>query len=84
MAPALDVKRVQMLKQILPHLSSLTVLYDPTFPGAKIHRETITAAAEKLGIAVRVVEVRTVSDFDPAFADILRHRTDAVIPVNDH
>jgi putative tryptophan/tyrosine transport system substrate-binding protein len=83
MAPELDVKRVQMLKQIVPHLSSLTVLYNPTFPGAKNHLETIATTAEKLGIAVRVVEVRTISDFEPAFGDILQHPTDAVIPIND-
>jgi putative ABC transport system substrate-binding protein len=83
MAPALDAKRVEMLKQMLPQLSRVSVLYNPTFPGAKIHSEAITRAAQQLDTEVRFVEVRTISDFDAAFATILGNRPDAVLPVAD-
>jgi putative ABC transport system substrate-binding protein len=78
MAPELDAKRVEMAKQVLPHMSRLTVLYDSTFAGTKIHLEMVPAAAKKFDIAVRFEDVQSVSDFDRAFAAILSDRPDAV------
>jgi putative ABC transport system substrate-binding protein len=83
MAPALDAKRVEMLKEILPQLLRLTVLYNPSFPGAKIHSETIKAAAERINTTVRFVEVERVSDFETALSTILSDRPDAILTVED-
>jgi len=83
LSPEIDVKRVEMLKEILPKLSRLTVLHNPTFPGARLHSETILAAAQKLNVAVYFVEVRAYSDFDAAFEVILNDRPDAVLTVAD-
>ena len=78
MAPNLDAKRLQLAKEVLPGLSHLTVLLDPTFPGAEIHRVRIAPAAETLGMTVRFVEVSSIPDVAPALAAILANGTDAV------
>jgi putative ABC transport system substrate-binding protein len=83
MAPELDAKRVEMLKEMVPKLSRLTVLYNSSMDGAKIHADVIMSAAAKLNIAVRFADVRTVADFDAAFAAILSDRAEAVLTVAD-
>jgi putative ABC transport system substrate-binding protein len=83
MAPELDAKRVEMLKEMVPKLSRLTVLYNSSMDGAKIHADVIMSAAAKFNIVVRFVDVRTVADFDAAFAAILSDRPEAVLTVAD-
>jgi hypothetical protein len=72
MSPELDAKRVELIKDILPQLSRLTVLYNPTYHGSKLHAESISVAAATLNVAIRFVEVRSICDFDAAFAAILK------------
>jgi putative ABC transport system substrate-binding protein len=83
LAPELDAKRVEMLKDILPQLSNLAVLHNPQLPGAKIHSDAILTAAGKFNAAVHFVGVQAVSDFDAAFSAILTDRPDAVLTVVD-
>jgi ABC-type uncharacterized transport system substrate-binding protein len=59
LAPELDVKRVQFLKEMFPKLSRLAVLYNPLDLGANIHPTIITAAARTFGIETELFEVRS-------------------------
>lgn len=68
LAPELDAKRIQLLKQILPGLTRLAVLYDTNDQGSPQHLQTIHAAEKELGISVSSLAVRRVDDFDPVFA----------------
>ena len=83
LAPEIDAKRVEILKGILPHLSRMTVLYNPDVPGSVAHLEYVMAAAKVVGTAVLVVEVRSPVEFDGAFAAIQSNRPDAVLVVTD-
>jgi putative tryptophan/tyrosine transport system substrate-binding protein len=83
MSPELDVKRIQIMKEVLPQLSRVTVIGNPTLPGGKIHFETISAAAEKVKIAVRFVEYRTIADVDAVFEALLNTPPDALLTVSD-
>jgi putative tryptophan/tyrosine transport system substrate-binding protein len=84
MSPELDAKRVEMVKEILPQMSHMTVLQNPTIPGARAHFETISAAAEKLGIALHFVEYRAVADLDNAFEAVLSDHPDALFAVSEN
>ena len=84
MAPELDAKRVEILKDIFPQLSHLTVLHNPTFAGAKLHSDAILSSAAKQNTKVQFVEILTVADFDAAFAVLLHDRPDAVLTVADN
>jgi putative tryptophan/tyrosine transport system substrate-binding protein len=83
MAPSLDVKRVEILKDLLPRLSRVVVLYNQDFAGAKIHFNTISAAAAKLDFNVRFLNISSMPDFEVAFAAILADRPDALLTVAD-
>jgi putative ABC transport system substrate-binding protein len=83
LAPDLDAKRLEYLKQAVPKLTSLSVLYNSTDPGGPAHVSVIRSTAQSLGCQVRLVEVRSPADFDGAFAAILRDRPDALLTVTD-
>jgi len=59
LAPELDVKRVQFLKEMFPKLSRLAILYNPLDQGANIHPPIITAAARTFGMKTELFEVRS-------------------------
>ena len=79
LAPELQGKRLQLLKELLPRLSRVAVLADPT---VSIQREDVRAlepAARALQIELQVVEARTPHEIDAAFAAATRERAGALI-----
>jgi putative ABC transport system substrate-binding protein len=83
LAPELDVERLEFLKEAVPGLSHLAVLYNPTDGGNAIHINMAKAAAQSLGIHVRLVEVHSTAEFEAAFMAILRDRPDALLTMTD-
>jgi putative ABC transport system substrate-binding protein len=83
LAPDLDMKRLEFLKQAVPWLSHLAVLYNSADPGGPGHVPIIQTTAHALGCQVRLVEVRSASEFEAAFMAILRDRPDALLIVTD-
>jgi putative ABC transport system substrate-binding protein len=83
MAPDLGGKRLELLKEMLPRLSHVAVLWNAANPySALVFKET-QAAGQKLGIQVQSLEVRGPDDFDRAFETARRQRPDALITVED-
>ena len=68
LAPELDAKRIELLKQIVPGLARLAVLYDAGDQGSPLHMKAIEAAGKALGVAFTTLEVRRPEDFDPVLA----------------
>jgi putative ABC transport system substrate-binding protein len=62
----LDAKRLEILKQIVPSGWRFAVLRDPASASARM--ELLNDAARHLGLELRVVDVRSPTDFAPAFA----------------
>jgi putative tryptophan/tyrosine transport system substrate-binding protein len=64
-------KRLELLKEAVPKLARVAVLYDPTRPDSVLDvKEVLPAAARALGLTVQYWEVRTAEDFDKVFAAI--------------
>jgi len=62
MSPDLAPKRLQMLKELLPALSRIAVLWNAANPyPARVYQETETAA-KRLGIEVDSIQVRRAAD----------------------
>jgi putative tryptophan/tyrosine transport system substrate-binding protein len=75
-APGFAGKWLELLKAVIPRLSRIAVLWDPS-PGSG-HLEALQVAARSLGVKLEVVEARTPDDFDKALAS-LRGRPQALI-----
>ena len=83
MAPDLGGKRLELLKELLPRLARVAVLWNAANPYAAIVFKETQTAGPTLGIEVQSLEVRGPDDFDGAFGIARRQRPDALITVED-
>jgi putative ABC transport system substrate-binding protein len=72
-------KALGLLKEIAPRIRSVAVFTRPDNEGDPYLRRMLAGAAKTLGLDVRFVDVRSASDFAPAFATIARLRADALL-----
>jgi putative ABC transport system substrate-binding protein len=83
MAPDLGGKRLELLKETLPRLHRVAVLWNSANPyPALVFKET-QDAGRTLGIQIHSVEVRGPDEFDGAFAAVRSLQPDALIVVED-
>lgn len=83
LAPELDAKRIELIRQIVPNLRVLDVLYNPADPGSPIHMALARKHAGDLGFQIAPIEVRGESDFAPALASAEGRRADALLTLTD-
>jgi len=81
--PELAVKRLGLLKEILPGVSRVAVLWNAANPGNVIILRGVQAAARTLGVTLQSREVRGPDDFEAAFAKMSRERHDALMILDD-
>jgi putative ABC transport system substrate-binding protein len=79
-APAVEIvgKHIEFLRDVVPHLSRVAVLVDPSFPGIGPYRDAAAMAAKKLHLTYQEIETREVADFSKAYTAIVRGRSQAV------
>jgi len=75
LSPELSAKRLSILKEILPGLSRVAVLWDPA---TRTQVEATEHAARSLGIKLQVLEVRGGADLSGAFRTAKRQHTEAI------
>jgi ABC-type uncharacterized transport system substrate-binding protein len=75
-------KRIELLREIVPHLRRLAVLANAGYPAAMLEMEEVQAAARTLGLEVAAFEVRQANEIAPAF-EALKSRAEALFLVGD-
>ncbi len=83
LASDLGGKRLEILKEAVPKVSRVAVLWNPTNPVKALELKSTEVAARTLGVTVTSNEVRAPKDFDRAFASIARERHNALILLSD-
>jgi putative ABC transport system substrate-binding protein len=83
MAPDLGGKRLELLKELLPRLGRVAVLWNAANPYAALVFKETQSAGRALGIEVQSLEVRSPDDFNGAFETVRREHPDALITVED-
>jgi putative tryptophan/tyrosine transport system substrate-binding protein len=72
-------KRLELLKEAVPKVVRVAVLYDPAIRGTtREMKEDVTVAARALGLSVQPWEVRAKDDFEKVFAAINKQRPDGL------
>ena len=62
-------KRLELLKEAVPKLARVAVLYDPASPnGVREVKEVLPVAARALRLTLQPWEVRSADDFEKVFA----------------
>lgn len=83
MAPELGGKRLELLKELLPRLAGVAVLWNAANPYSALVFKQVRAASGTLGIEVQSLELRSPDDFDGAFETVRRQHPDALMIVED-
>ncbi len=83
MAPDLGGKRLELLKELLPGVSRVAILWNAANPySALVFKETV-GAAQTLEVEVQSLEIREPADLDGALEAATAQHPDALITVED-
>jgi putative tryptophan/tyrosine transport system substrate-binding protein len=80
---ALIGKRLELLKEAVPGLSRVAVLYNPMFSGTALAVPETLATAQKLGVTPHLVEIRDPGALVDAFAAMTRAHAQALVVLAD-
>jgi putative ABC transport system substrate-binding protein len=75
-------KKLQLLRELVPNAARFGVLADPAFPATQSIITDLQAAARTLGLQLIVVNARTDSDLEAAFASFSQKRAGAILVTN--
>jgi putative tryptophan/tyrosine transport system substrate-binding protein len=74
LAPDLGGKRLELLKETVPKLSKVALLFDPASSANAIELEQLRGPAAGLGITLRTIELRGSTDIEKAFSTMIQER----------
>ncbi len=79
LARELGGKRLELLKEAVPKLARVAVLYDPANPASVLEvKEVLPVAARALKLTIQPWEVRAADDFERVFAALNKQRPDGL------
>jgi putative ABC transport system substrate-binding protein len=79
MVPDLDGKRLELLKEAFPKVARVAFLWNPSGARGNLALTRMEAAAKALGLKLLSLEVRSLDDFEGAFARAKKERAQALI-----
>jgi putative ABC transport system substrate-binding protein len=79
----LAVKRLELLREIVPNVSIIAFMVNPTNPQAKTNISELQAAARIVGQEVLVLNTGHERDIDSAFATLVQRRAGALLVDGD-
>jgi putative ABC transport system substrate-binding protein len=79
----LSGKRLEVLKESVPKISPVAVLWNSLNPGNALALKETEIAAQRFAIKLLVLEVRSPNDFDGAFQAATSGRAQALFPLPD-
>jgi putative tryptophan/tyrosine transport system substrate-binding protein len=82
-APELSGKRLELLKEVVPRITRVAVLWNPSNPGFSDMLKELQAASQAHALQLQSLEVRKLEDFEGAFESITRGDSHAIIVVSD-
>jgi putative ABC transport system substrate-binding protein len=82
-SPEIEGKRLELLREVVPGVSHIAVLWNAASPVQVIQERETRAAAQVLGMKMLSLGIRTREDIDDAFAAIVRERPGALFVLAD-
>ncbi len=83
LSPELSGKRLELLKEAVPKVSRVAVLWNPAIPDKQLDFKETQAAARSLGVQLQSLEVRGAKDFDKVFQAAIKERAQALVTLSD-
>jgi putative tryptophan/tyrosine transport system substrate-binding protein len=82
-APELGGKRLELLKEIVPNVSSVAVLLNSKNPQSQIELREMRTAAQAGGLQLHPIEISTEDGLEDAFAAMSRAAVQALVVLTD-
>ena len=82
-SPELDGKRLELLREVVPNISHVAVMWNPTSPLQVVAEKATRAAAQPMGIRILSLGVHADEQFDHAFATIRKEKPGALLVLAD-
>src|SRR5215831_19060533 len=79
LAPELSGKRLELVKETLPKIDRVAVLWDPNGPGPAVAFKETQAVAPSMNLQLQSLQVRSPNDFEGAFKTATAERSGALI-----
>jgi putative ABC transport system substrate-binding protein len=79
LAVELEAKRLEILKQVVPQMSRVAILWNPNNPALAVSSKTAIGAAEKLGVTLAFVSVTEAATLDAVLERVTRGRPDGLM-----
>jgi putative ABC transport system substrate-binding protein len=83
MTPDLVGKQLEVLKEVVPKVSRVALLWNPNNPGSAAQLREAEAAARALGVRLQILAARDPQEIDSAFAAMTRGRAAALVVLAD-
>jgi len=74
----LDGKRLELLKECVPKLDRVAVLYDPDVPAGRQVKDDLPVAARGMGLTIQPWEIRAAEDFERVFVALDKQHPDGL------
>ena len=82
-SPEIEGKRLELLREVVPGLSHIAVLWNAGSPVQVIQERETRVAADALGMKMLSLGVRTLEEIEGAFETMLRERPEALFVLAD-
>jgi putative ABC transport system substrate-binding protein len=83
LAVDLEAKRLELLKQLVPGISRMAVLWNPANPALVVSSQTATAAAQRLGVKLSFVSVTDAPTLEGVLDRVSRENPDSLLVMAD-
>ena len=80
----LEEKRLELLKAVIPRLQRVAVLANTANPLNRVNLDTARRAAQRLGVTIEAVDIKSSKDVEGALVQIKGLRPDAVLLASDN
>jgi putative ABC transport system substrate-binding protein len=76
-------KRLGLLRELVPSAAAFAALVNPRTPEGRVQSSDIRAAAQALGLKMRILETSDEKEIESAFATLARDKPDALLVGSD-
>jgi ABC-type uncharacterized transport system substrate-binding protein len=83
LSPALEPKRMELLRELVPQAAIIAVLLNPTSPDADVQRRNVEAAASAIGLHFHIFNASSERDIEAAFNALVQLRAGGLLVGND-
>jgi len=83
MAPEIDGKRLELLRELVPNISYIAVLWNAGSPIQVIQEKGTRAAADVIGMKMLSLGVRSLKEIEKAFTSIIKEQPGALFVLAD-